>query len=197
MTEAEMQIKIFSAGGPQEAFDVIRLFFGYLGSRMIEIHIDLAAKILEKEKIIDPDALHILGIKIFEKIAEMECALEFCHEKSFVPPKLFVWDWIFLETLIKLGAMGQIFAKKIEAKFEDHFKKYCRMKESIKLLESWFIQPHEEMQIRYFHSPVFLILAEAVWLDLAKNSWIRKKKIFPLSQKVCGSLPSNLFLLKK
>lgn len=197
MTEEEMQIKIFSAGGPQEAFNAIRLFFGCLSSRRIEIHADLAVKILEKEKIVDSDALHILEVKIFEKLAEMECALESCYEKLFAPQKLFVWDWVFLETLIKLGAMGQIFAKKIEVKFEDHFKRYGRMKESIKLLESWFTQPHEEMQIRYFHSPVFLILAEAVWLDLAKDPWIRKKKIFQPSQKAYGPLPSSLFLLRK
>jgi len=197
MTEEELQIKIFSAGGPQEAFNVIRLFFECFSSRMIEIHVDLAAKILEKEKIFDSDALLILEVKIFEKFAEMGAALEACYEKSFAPQKLFVWDWVFLETLIKLGVMGQIFAKKIEIKLENHFKRYCRMKESIKLLDSWFIQPHEETTIRYFHSPVFLILAEAVWLDLAKNSWIRKKKIFQLSQKACGSLLSSLCLPRK
>jgi hypothetical protein len=187
MNQEEIQAKIFTVSEPNEAFAAIRMFFRHICSQeMVWLPLDIAAKILEKEKISDPDALNILAAMFSEKCMEMEYRLETTYEKKFFRKNLFIWDWVFLDTLIKLGIAGRSFAKKIVVKLEDSLITYRSAKESAKLLGNWFVEPDEESQIRYFHSPIFLILAEAIWFDLAKNLWIRKKKMCRQSPKVYG-----------
>ena len=107
-------------------------------------------------------------------------------EQEIWKDKLFIWDWIFLKHLINIGGNGRSLAEQIMVRLRVNCFYYEKDKNANRLLKYWFNNGS-------FCSPVFLILGEVLWLDLIKNAWMRKKKMFRPCQKGFGSLQSNLF----
>lgn len=197
MEKDHLSEKVFAAADPREAFDALSAFLGHCSHEITQLHLDIAEKILSKEKVSDPEAIQILAAKFSEKCQEMDYFLSQDNDEEFFRKGLFVWDWAFIETLIRLGSTGKSFAKKIILKLEANSTAYYHSKDAANLLCNWFVEPDEENQIQYFHSPIFFILTEAIWHDSAKNLWMRKKKMSRQSPKECGSPPSSRFCPKR
>jgi hypothetical protein len=89
---------------------------------------------------------------------------------------------------------GKKVAKQIVDVLEENLVAYRQGTGSKRLLRCWFFGDNSS---NVFLSPVFLILAEAVWIDIVKTSWMRKKKVPQQFPKVFGWQPSNLFWKRK
>ncbi len=157
----------------------IREFFKQLPKQLPWVHSEVIEKILGKENVFDVDAKDILTKKLLHFCKEIERDLS---TEEISREGLFLWDWVFLKTLIKIGPAGKEFAKQILPQLENDFIRYC---------ESKTLSQYENS------TSMLLILGESIWLDIAKNLWIRKKKMFRRCQRGYGSLRSSLFSIRK
>jgi hypothetical protein len=163
----------------EQTFDAIRVFFRNIPMQLAWVHSEVADKILQKENIHDVEAKEMLTQKLLDACQEMERLLS---AEGISREDLFLWDWAFLKMLIKMGPSGKEFAKQLLPKLERDFIRYCESK----VLSQYTNQVS-----------MLLVLGESLWLDVAKNLWIRKKKMSQQSPRGFGSLRSNPFLIRK
>lgn len=180
---------------PKEALELIKnglkIFCSEDGKMKLFKIID---QVLAKESIKDFDAKEMLASKFLEQCLDLNVELSSIAEKEFFRRNLFIWDWIFLKKLISIGMHGKKVAKQIVDVLEENLIVYRQGTGSKRLLKCWFFLDNSS---NVFLSPVFLILAEAVWIDIVKTSWMRKKKVLQLSPKVFGWQPLNRFWRRK
>jgi len=176
---------------PCEALEIVLGLIRYLQQEEhVKIALALAGQVLEKEGVSDLDARKMLAIKLMEMCFQMEDRLEQAlTSQELYKKNLFIWDWIFLKHLISTGLQGKELAEQILIQLQENCFYYREDKNSLRLLRNWFKGDS-------FCSPVFFTLGEALWLDLVKSAWIRKKKMFQPCQKEYGFLRSNLFWLQ-
>ncbi|MEI8300600.1 MAG: hypothetical protein WCG10_03195 [Chlamydiota bacterium] len=163
----------------EQTFDAIRVFFRNVPMQLAWVRSEVVDKILQKENIHDVEAKEILTQKFLETCREIERLLS---TEEISREDLFLWDWAFLKMLIKIGPFGKEFAKQLLPKLESDFITYCESK----VLSQYTNQVS-----------MLLVLGESIWLDVAKNLWIRKKKMSQRSPRGYGSLRSNLFSTRK
>lgn len=163
----------------EQTFDAIREFFRDAPMQLAWVHSEVVDKVLQKENVCDVDAKEILTQKLLDACKEIERCLS---TEEISRERLFLWDWAFLKMLIKIGPSGKEFAKKLLPKLESDFIRYCESK----VLSQYTNQ-----------ASMLLILGESIWLDVAKNLWIRKKKMFQRCPRGYGSLRLSPFSIRK
>ena len=190
--EALLETKISS---PKEALEFVRSLLQDIrseeGSKTV---LAIAGLILEKEEVLDLEAKEMLAMKLLDVCFNMGSLLDLAviEEETF-RARLFIWDWIFLKHLVGFGENGREFAGQIIIRLKENCFYYEKDKRADRLLKKW--EPQDDLEPIFF-PPVLLILAEALWLDLTKNAWIRKKKTFLPCPKEYGSLRLSHFWLK-
>jgi hypothetical protein len=189
------QKKIPLVQDPKEALDLILRGITVLCSEDgIEMLSKIVEQVLARESIKDTDAKEMLTLKFLEQCLTLNFELASITEKELFRKNLFIWDWIFLRRLISTGMHGKKVAKQVVDVLEENLIAYRQRTGSKRLLRCWFF---EDNSSNVFLSPIFLILAEAVWIDIVKTSWMRKKKVHQLCPKVFGWQPSSLFWKRK
>ncbi len=180
---------------PKEALELMKSGISVLCSEEgIEMLSKIVDRVLARESIKDSDAKEMVTSKFLQQCLVLNLELSSVTEKDFFRKNLFVWDWIFLKRLISIGMHGKKVAKQIVDVLEENLIVYRQGTGSKRLLKCWFFLDNSS---NVFLSPVFLILAEAVWIDIVKTSWMRKKKVLQLSPKVFGWQPLNRFWRRK
>ncbi len=187
--ETLLETKINS---PKEALEFVRSLLQSIRSEeCFKTVLAIAGLVLEKEEISDLEAKEMLAMKLLDVCFNMGSMLDqaFIEEETF-RAHLFIWDWIFFKHLIGFGAHGKEFAGQIIIRLKENCFYYEKDKRADRLLKNW--KPQEDLEPNFF-PPVLLILAEALWLDLTKNVWIRKKKTFLPCPREYGSLRLSHF----
>lgn len=107
------------------------------------------------------------------------CNLDETFDLDFVRKEMFICDSAYLDILSKIGTVGKKYSKTILPKLKSKYQTFQKNKDSRELLQFWFVEPDEKERIHFFHSPAFLILCEALWIDCVKSFWVKKKSNTP------------------
>lgn len=130
--------------------------------------------ISELKEIQDLEAKEILSERFLEQIASLTSAFAWSVKKEgFSRGKLFLWDLLFLKQLSALGEHGVERTEPVLERLQESFSAYYKDERGDRLSRYWV---NKEEGGRIFRSPIFLLLGEVIWLDVAKSSWMRKKK---------------------